>query len=335
MGGVTTRYALDLNNSISQVLSDGSSTYLYGLGRIAQQNVVGRQYYVGDALGSVRQLINPAGGVTQARSFEPFGKSLSTAGNPLTKYGFTAEWTDPTNLIYLRARYYDPATGRFLSKDPMRGLVSAPQSINPYLYTLNNPTLYVDPSGRIVWIPAILGIGALVGGAANVATYLLNTSQACWNWGEIGNRFAIGAIAGFVGTGATMLTSLLLPASLPVFIVGAISGGVGGGIGTIVYNSLTNRPINTGLGWGIALGALSGGLAAELTPVRPGPQPRFMWTKGWPLPGSYVGKKSIDVVLEEVAQDTIGAFAAIFGASPIDSPSLDSPLPTQLYWKPR
>jgi len=110
--GVTASYALDLNNSISQVLSDGSSTYLYGLGRIAQQNVVGWQYYFDDALGSVRQLVNAAGMVIQARSYQPFGKQLSAAGNPLTKYGFTAEWTDPTNLLYLRARYYDPATGR-------------------------------------------------------------------------------------------------------------------------------------------------------------------------------------------------------------------------------
>ena len=44
-GGVTTRYALDLNNSISKVLSDLRSTYLNSLGRIGQQNVVGWQYY--------------------------------------------------------------------------------------------------------------------------------------------------------------------------------------------------------------------------------------------------------------------------------------------------
>ena len=138
-------------------MSDGSSTYLYGLGRIGQQNIVGRQYYFGDALGSVRQLINPAGTVTQACNFEPFGKSLSTAGNPLTKYGFTAEWTDPTNLIYLRARYYDPATGMFLSKDPLRGFIGLPQTINPYIYSVNNPILYVDPSGQIV-IPLALAV---------------------------------------------------------------------------------------------------------------------------------------------------------------------------------
>ena len=101
----------------------GAARTCTGLGRMSEQNIVGRQYYFGDALGSVRQLIDPAGTVTQPRNFEPFGKSLSTAGNPLTKYGFTAEWTDPTNLIYLARCYYDPATGMFLSKDPFRGFL--------------------------------------------------------------------------------------------------------------------------------------------------------------------------------------------------------------------
>ena len=53
--------------------------------------MVGRQYYLGDAFGSVRQLVNPAGTVIQTRSYEPFGKQLSAAGNLLTKYGFTGK----------------------------------------------------------------------------------------------------------------------------------------------------------------------------------------------------------------------------------------------------
>ena len=127
VNGNQTNYALDLNNDLAQILSDYSNTYLCGPstgsgGRIAQQNIVGRQYYLGDALGSVRQLANPAGTVIQACSYEPFGKQLSTAGNPLSKYAFTGEQQDPTGLIYLRARYYDPATGRFISKDPVRGV---------------------------------------------------------------------------------------------------------------------------------------------------------------------------------------------------------------------
>ena len=335
IGGATTRYALDLNNSLAQVLSDGSNTYLYGLDRIAQQNILGRQYYLGDALGSARQLTNAVGSVTLARSYEPFGRLLSAAGNPLTKYGYTGEWTDPTNLIYLRARYYDPATGRFLSKDPVRGLASLPQTLNPYTYAINNPIQYVDPSGRIVWIPAILGIGALVGGAASAVTYMLNTNQVCWNLGDIGNRFIVGSLAGLAGTGATLAISMLLPASLGGIVIGAISGGAGGVLSTISYNLLTGQSWDAGLVWGFGLGLISGGLAASLTPARPGPAPKFSLIRGWPLSGSYVGKKSIDVVLEEVTQDLIGAFLAIaFSAYP-DTQRQDVPLPADLRWEAR
>lgn len=48
---------------------------------------------------------------------------------------------------YLRARYYDPATGRFISKDPFAGLLGSPKTQSPYSYVLNNPINHVDPSG--------------------------------------------------------------------------------------------------------------------------------------------------------------------------------------------
>ena len=158
-------------------MSDGSNTYLYGLNRIAQQNIVGRQYYLGDALGSARQLVNPVGAVIQARSYEPFGKQLSTAGNPLTKYGYTGEWSDPTNLIYLRARYYDPATGRFLTRDLFPGLLHAPHTQHPYGYAANNPATYTDPSGLFApW--DVLDIGSFL--------WSLHDFVECPSWGNAG-----------------------------------------------------------------------------------------------------------------------------------------------------
>jgi len=124
----------------------------------------------------VRQLVNPVGAVTLARSYEPFGKLLSTAGNPLTKYGYTGEWTDPTNLVYLRARYYDPATGRFLSKDPVRGLPSLPQTLNPYTYAVNNPIRYTDPSGE--YIETLIDIGFI---GFDIYTLINHWNTGCGN----------------------------------------------------------------------------------------------------------------------------------------------------------
>jgi hypothetical protein len=153
--------------------------------------------------------------------------------------------------------------------------------------------------------------------------------------GIIGRKFGIGALAGVAGTGATMLIAWLLPASLSGYIVGAISGGVGGGISTIGYNLLAGQPWRRNLAGGILLGTVSGGIAGSLTPVRPGPKPKMSWNRGWPLAGSYVGKKSIDVVLEEVTQDVIGAFLAITSSSYADAPLHNNNLPVYQYWEPR
>ena len=82
------------------------------------------------------------GAVTGAYTYDAFGafgavRSHTGAG---TEWSFTGEQNDPTGLEYLRARYYDPATGRFLSRDPLPGG-------HPYVYAVNNPALLIDPLG--------------------------------------------------------------------------------------------------------------------------------------------------------------------------------------------
>jgi len=64
VNGTPTKYTLDLNAGLTQVLADGAYTYLYGNGRIMQQGVTSTDYFLGDALGSVRQLENASGAVT-------------------------------------------------------------------------------------------------------------------------------------------------------------------------------------------------------------------------------------------------------------------------------
>ena len=106
--GVVTTYTVDLAAGLTQVLADGTNTYLSGNGRIAQYTGTNAQYFLGDALGSVRQLADGSGAVTLARSYEPYGSMLSSAGTGTTYYGFTGEWANSTTgLIDLRARHYD------------------------------------------------------------------------------------------------------------------------------------------------------------------------------------------------------------------------------------
>ncbi len=70
-----------------------------------------------------------------------------TQGSSTQPFQYTGQQRDGNGLIYLRARYYDPTTGRFLSRDLFAGKVSLPQSLNRYSYATNNPILWPDPTG--------------------------------------------------------------------------------------------------------------------------------------------------------------------------------------------
>jgi YD repeat-containing protein len=104
---VTTNYVLDQAAGLTQVLSDGSYTYLYGNDRIAQQSTSETEYFLTDALGSVRQLTNSDGEITLNRSYDPYGTALASSGDGVSMFAFTGEQVDSySNLLYLRARYY-------------------------------------------------------------------------------------------------------------------------------------------------------------------------------------------------------------------------------------
>ncbi|MBN2003464.1 MAG: RHS repeat-associated core domain-containing protein [Anaerolineae bacterium] len=117
------------------------SLYLYGLDLVAQQQSDAWQYPLGDSLGSVRQWTDEEGTVTYAAGYTPFGEELWRAGSAASAWGFTGEWQDPdVGLLYLRARWYDGATGRFTQADPF-------PFINKWLYANADPVNRVDPTG--------------------------------------------------------------------------------------------------------------------------------------------------------------------------------------------
>jgi len=149
VNGTPTTYTLDINSGLTQVLVDGVNIYLYGNGRIYQQTGGSAAYFLGDALGSVRQLVSSAGNVTLAKNYEAYGTVLSSAGSGVSMYGFTGEQTDNTGLVFLRARYYAPMQGRFISKDAWGGDYNRPQSLNTWLYAYGNPINHIDPTGLI------------------------------------------------------------------------------------------------------------------------------------------------------------------------------------------
>jgi RHS repeat-associated protein len=128
------------------VISDTEAVYLYGLDIIAQQQSE-RLYYVHDGLGSVRQLLDTTGQIETNYTYDPFGVPLS-GGEVYNPYQYTGEaWDAEVELLYLRARYYQPEVGRFITKDPWEGDVRRPGTLNGYVYVDSDPVNHRDPSG--------------------------------------------------------------------------------------------------------------------------------------------------------------------------------------------
>jgi RHS repeat-associated protein len=140
------QFVMDLNSGLTQALSDGTNTYLYDNGRIGQFSGVESAYFLGDALGSVRQLVDGDGLVSLVKSYEPYGKTAESTGGGGSAYSFTGEWASTAEMLYLRARFYSE-TGRFLTRDIWPGDYYEPISYNAWLYGFANPIKFTDPTG--------------------------------------------------------------------------------------------------------------------------------------------------------------------------------------------
>ena len=157
---VTTHYLVDDLNPTGypQVMDEVVSgavqrEYTYGLQRISENQVIsstGRRASTATmAFGSVRFLTNAAGAVTDAYEYDAFGNKVTSTGTTPNNYLYRGEQYDPDlGLYYLRARYYNSLTGRFLSRDPEAGKPTDPKTLHKYLYAGGDPVNRIDPSGR-------------------------------------------------------------------------------------------------------------------------------------------------------------------------------------------
>ncbi len=156
-GGTTTRYVLDINGSLSNVLAetDGSGNittyYVYGLGLISKILPDGTDsYYHYDSRGSTIALTDAGESITDKYAYDPFGKLANSTGpttNPFKYVGSHGVQDEGNGLQYVRARYYASEIGRFITKDPQAGSDKDGQSLNRYVYALNNPIVLIDISG--------------------------------------------------------------------------------------------------------------------------------------------------------------------------------------------
>jgi RHS repeat-associated protein len=154
VGGSTTTEAWDLAGGLPLMLEDKNSSattdYVCGPGGLPLEQIVGSTtlWYGHDHLGSTRVVTGSSGTVQASYAYDAYGNLLSTTGSLTNQpYRFAGQYQDSeSGFYYLRARYYDPTTAQFLSRDPMEATTRS-----PYAYATNDPTTLKDPSGQDPW----------------------------------------------------------------------------------------------------------------------------------------------------------------------------------------
>jgi RHS repeat-associated protein len=180
-GSTTTSYLWDSQGGLPTVVSNGTQSYLQvpgaqsqAGGTQAQIDKTGNaQYLLADALGSIRAIADSTGASVGNSSYDAYGGVRSQSG-ATSIFGFAGQQTDSTGLQYLRARYLDPSTGRFISADPTVASNAPTLGYNRYLYALDSPTTLTDPSGHQACIEYSLRTVL-----ASVGAFLLRAAIAC------------------------------------------------------------------------------------------------------------------------------------------------------------
>ncbi|WP_253852319.1 Ig-like domain-containing protein [Microcystis aeruginosa] len=155
--GEVTRFLIDNNQQqyaqvIEEYQTNGTvnTTYTHGWDLISQEDGVNRIYYQVDGLGSTRLMTGNNGSVIVEYDYDAYGNLTRKVGDADNNYLFAGEqFDDAVDGYYLRARYYDPNTGRFASVDPFEGYNNQPITLHDYLYAGVNPVNAIDPSGEV------------------------------------------------------------------------------------------------------------------------------------------------------------------------------------------
>nr|WP_240903876.1 S8 family serine peptidase [Chengkuizengella sediminis] len=159
VNGDFTRYIYFQGNVIEELDQEGNPTArnIWGNQLLYREDMTSSLggYYFYNGHGDVVKVVAADGSkdVLKEYDYDIWGNVLSetshetkTFDNP---FQYTGEiYDEESGLTYLRARYYDPTMGRFITEDTYEGTISNPLSMNLYTYVHNNPLIYTDPSGH-------------------------------------------------------------------------------------------------------------------------------------------------------------------------------------------
>ena len=247
-GGITTNYVYENGKLLREVTGSEKIDFVYGSDGIIGFRTGNKNYlYRKNVFGDVTEIYSDNGTLVGKYSYTAFGECIVKVNeggiaekNPIRYRGYY--YDEETSLYYLKSRYYDPITGRFITIDDISYI--DPETINGlnlYAYCGNNPVMNVDPNGTSWWTDFWNGVG--------------NWFKDNWVKLVIGVAFIVAGAAvtfftaGMGTAGLLAAGSALLASVKAVGISMAVSAGIGAVVGGI-----------TG-GWEGALQGFSNGLA--------------------------------------------------------------------------
>jgi RHS repeat-associated protein len=290
VAGTTTYMAWDESKELPLLLSDTANSYIYGpsglpIEQISSGGTVGYLHH--DQQGSTRLLTGSTGAKEATLTYDGYGNTAGTTGTAKTPLGYDGQYTSTdTGLIYLRARTYDPATGQFLSTDPLKAVTQ-----EPYSFAGDSPTNEVDPTGLLFGIPGTPSwseLGTRVvgfwdgftrpafGGTAALRSWLglnggLDKCSAEYKVASAIGNTDVSLEAGAAGGG---LAEAGIGAGLGGLRVGVVRLGpviapvLGGTVGGILQSYVAGNTPTFATGGRGAIGGLLGELATGFFPVR-------------------------------------------------------------------
>jgi RHS repeat-associated protein len=151
----STRYHYDTEGRLITESSYGvivTARTIWGKQALARKVSGVYYYYLYNGHGDVTQVIDQNGNIVDSYTYDEWGNILSRQEQLVQPLKYAGEYyDDESGLYYLRARYYDPTIGRFISRDSVEGDITNPLSLNLYTYVTNNPLIYVDPAGHAAY----------------------------------------------------------------------------------------------------------------------------------------------------------------------------------------
>ena len=239
-----------------RLVADDIFHYLYDhterlLGFVNKATPTETYFYRLDAQGNVRAILDKGGNVVVKYRYDAWGNHLvqDAEGAEITDLTHVGHlnpfryrsyyYSEDLGLYYLKSRFYDPVTGRFISPDATSYL--APDTVNGlnlYAYCNNNPVMNVDPEGHAWWnVLAWIGVGLV---AVAAGALLLSCSLGL-------------ALSG------GLLSTAISDAAIGS-LIGSVGGAVAGAVGGAIYSAIAGEDLSAGVWTGMKIGFGAGAI---------------------------------------------------------------------------